>query len=352
MLNRIHFVHLSAGPGGIEVLLPVQAEKLPNYEFKAFVIRAKPEGTNVYDNSGIEVRYGHKQNLVAVFKLYFYVVKNQKEIFHVFNIGPLFLLIMKMGGARKIIYSIHGTIYWKSTFKKRLLIFLWKMALSDKFTFTANSEYSKSVFLNKVNSKQHIQVIYNPIDGKRFAPVENPKISEEILVIYSGRLSNGKNLSLWVEIAVNVHLKIPNTRFEIYGQGPLEYTLRSKIKELNAEGYIFLMGFHKDIDTVYRKSDLLLFLSEYESFGNVVIECIYCGTPVLVSPLPVMKEIFYEFPQFVLDEKDNWDDQVYNRLLHLDELKKNALKARPNFLNRFDFDQNLNKLANIYNEFE
>jgi glycosyltransferase involved in cell wall biosynthesis len=352
MLNRIHFVHLSAGPGGIEVLLPVQAEKLPNIVFKAFVIREKPQGTNVYDNSGIEVRYGHRQNLAAVFKLFFYVVKNRKEIFHVFNIGPLFLLIMKIGGARKIIYSIHGTIYWKSPFKKKVLLFLWKLALSDKFKFTANSAYSKSVFLNKINSKQIIQVIYNPIDGKRFTPVAEPEISDEILVIYSGRLSIGKNLSLWVDIAVNVHLKMPNTRFEIYGQGPLDSILRSQIRALNAEGYIFLMGFHKDIDNIYRKSDLLLFLSEYESFGNVVVECIYCGTPVLVSPLPVMKEIFYEFPQFVLGEKNSWEDQVYNRLLHLDELKKNALEARANLLNRFDLEHNLNNLANIYNEFE
>jgi glycosyltransferase involved in cell wall biosynthesis len=352
MLNRIHFVHLSAGPGGIEVLLPVQVEKMPDFNFKAFVIRGKEDGTNVYDNTGIEVKYGHQRNLQAAFRLFNYVLRNRNEIFHVFNIGPFFLLIMKLAGAQKIIYSIHGTIYWKSPYKKKVLLFLWKLALSAKYKFTANSEYSKSVFSEKIDAKQPIQILYNPIDGKRFTPKDDKKTSDEILVVYTGRLSPGKNLLLWIDIAAEIHSKIPRTRFEIYGKGQLESKLRSKISELNAEGYIHLMGFQKGIENIYRKADLLLFLSEYESFGNVVVECIYCGTPVLASPLPVMKEIFSEFPGFVLGEQNCWVDQVYNGLVHLNELKKLSLKARTNFLVRFDQQENLNKLAKIYTSFE
>jgi hypothetical protein len=63
MLQKIHFVQLSAGPGGIEVLLPKQAKELPGFTIKAFVIREKPTGTNVYDNSVVEVQYGHKRNI-------------------------------------------------------------------------------------------------------------------------------------------------------------------------------------------------------------------------------------------------------------------------------------------------
>jgi glycosyltransferase involved in cell wall biosynthesis len=352
MLKRIHFVHLSAGPGGIELGLPVQIEKMPHFNFSAFVIRGKEKVGNVYENNPIEIKYGHQRNLQAAIRLFVYVRRNHEEIFHVFNIGPFFLLVMKLAGAQKLIYSIHGTIYWKSPHKKTILLSLWKMALSAKFKFTANSEYSKSVFSTKIDAKQSIQVLYNPIDGKRFTPITDKKTSGEILVIYSGRLNEGKNLSQWIDFAAEVHLKIPETRFEIYGKGPVESTLRTKIKDLKAEEYIYLMGFHKEIETVYRKADLLLFLSEYESFGNVVVECIYCGTPVLVTPLPVMKEIFSEFPLFVLSEQGNWANELYDALIHLEQLKKVAQKARTNFLDRFDLQQNLNKMAKIYTSFE
>lgn len=352
MSTKVNLVHFSAGPGGMEILLPEIVERFPKICFKAFVIRPVKEVRSVYENTNVEISYGHKQNLIAVFRLFFYVLKNRKEIFHVFNIGPLFLLVMKMGGAKKIIYSVHGTIYWKNPFKKKLLHFLWQLALSGRYKFTANSEYSKSVFLKKINPRQEIQVIYNSIDGKRFSPQTGLRDSDHILIVYTGRLNEGKNLAKWIDIAFDIHSKIPEARFEIYGQGPLETMLRNKIREINAEKYISLMGFHKDIENIYRKADLLLFLSEYESFGNVVVECILCGTPVLVSPLPAMKEIFKEFPQFVIGEEKDWNKQVYEGLLDLSELKKLSLKARANFLQRFDYDNNLNLLAKIYDEFE
>jgi glycosyltransferase involved in cell wall biosynthesis len=352
MSTKVNLVHFSAGPGGMEILLPEIVESFPKISFKAFVIRPVPEERSVYENTNVEISYGHKQNLIAVFRLFFYVLKNRKEIFHVFNIGPLFLLAMKMGGAKKIIYSIHGTIYWKNPFKKRILHFLWQLALSDEYRFTANSEYSKSVFLKKVSPRQKIQVIYNSIDGNRFSPQVRLRDSDHILIVYTGRLNEGKNLAKWIDIAFDIHSKLPETRFEIYGQGPLETMLRNKIRGINAENYISLMGFHKDIENIYRRADLLLFLSEYESFGNVVVECILCGTPVLVSPLPAMKEIFKEFPQFVIGEEKDWNKQVYEGLLDLSELKKLSLTARSNFLKRFDFESNLNLLANIYDEFE
>jgi len=350
--TKVHFVHSSAGPGGMEILLPEIVKRFPEINFNAFVIRPNLKGRNVYENTNVEITYGHKRNLIVVFKLFIYVLKNRNEVFHVFNIGPLFLLMMKMSGAKKLIYSIHGTVYWKSPFKKKILHFLWQLSLSDRFKFTANSEFSKTVFLNKINPVQDIQVIFNTIDGKRFSPAAETKISDDILVVYTGRLNEGKNLSKWIDIAFDIHSKIPRTRFEIYGQGPLETMLRNKISEMNAEKYIFLMGFHKDIENIYRKADLLLFLSEYESFGNVVVECILCGTPALVSPLPAMKEIFQEFPEFVLGEEKDWNKQVYESLLDLSELKKLSLKARANFLQRFDYDNNLNLLAKIYDEFE
>jgi len=352
MSKRVHFVHSSAGPGGMEILLPEIVNRFPEINFKAFVIRPNLKGRNVYENTNVEITYGHKRNLIVVFKLFIYVLKNRNEVFHVFNIGPLFLLIMKMSGAKKIIYSIHGTVYWKSPFKKKVLYFLWQLALSDRYKFTANSEFSKTVFLNKINPAQDIQVIYNSIDGQRFSPAAETKINDHILVVYTGRLNEGKNLSRWIDIAFDIHSKIPRSRFEIYGQGPLEPVLRKKISGMNAENYISLMGFHKDIVSIYRKADLLLFLSEYESFGNVVVESILCGTPVLVSPLPAMKEIFSEFPQFVIGEEKEWNNQVYNGVLGLPELKKLSLKARANFLERFDYENSMKLLAKIYNEFE
>jgi glycosyltransferase involved in cell wall biosynthesis len=353
MSENIHLVHFSSGPGGIEVLFPVIIKNMPDRSFSAFVIRAGHIANSVYENVPVSIKYGSNRNIPAYFKILFYTIKNRGAIFHVFNIGPVFLLLMRLGGAKKIIYSIHGTIYWKNKFQKRIYRFLWKMALSGKKSLIANSEHSRSEFLRKIDPRVNIRVLYNPIDLNRFRPCGAcMQKEEEILIIYSGRLEKGKNLQKWIEIASYVHADMSNTRFEIYGEGSLKTILQQQITALNADDFIKLKGFQKDIENAYRKADTFLFLSEYESFGNVVVESIMCGTPVITSPIPVMKEIFRDYPQFVLSEREDFKEQVLFKLHHLRELKKLATCARESFLKRFSVEQHIKSLKHIYSECE
>ena len=44
----------------------------------------------------------------------------------------------------------------------------------------------------------------------------------------------------------------------------------------------------------------MMFLSEYELFGNAVVESILCGTPVIASDIPSLREIFRNYPQFLV----------------------------------------------------
>lgn len=348
MNDKISLVHLSSGPGGIEVLFPVIIKNMPERSFTAFVIRKEHNETSVYENTSIAIKYGSNWNPVAYFKIFLYAIKHRKNIFHAFNIGPVFLMLLKLGGARQIIYSIHGTIYWNNNFTKRFFRFFWQMALKRKAILLANSEHSRNEFLNKINSQVDIRVLYNPMDTQRFSPLKTSERNEDTLVIYSGRLDKGKNLPKWIEIAAYLHTEMPNTRFELYGEGSLKSELQQQIASLNADNFIHLKGFRKDIENVYRKADLFLFLSEYESFGNVVAESILCGTPVIASPIPSMKEIFRDYPQFILNENEDINKQVLMKLKQLDELKKLTMCARDNFVSRFSKEKHIHSLQHIY----
>ena len=348
MPEHIHLVHLSAGAGGIELLLPVIVENMPDRTFSAFVIRRDHIEGGVYKNVRIPIEYGSNRNIAAYFKILLYTIKNRRAIFHVFNIGPVFLFLMRLGGAKNIIYSIHGTIYWNNRIERWIYRLLWQIALRRKITLVANSVHSKNEFLRKIDSRAIIRVLYNPIDLSRFSINGSIFKNEQIVIIYCGRLEKGKNLQKWIEIASYVHSFIPNTRFEIYGDGSLRSILRRQIAALNADDFIIMKGFRNDIESAYRKADAFLFLSEYESFGNVVVESILCGTPVIASPIPVMKEIFHDYPQFVLNEKEDFKAQVLNKLQRLDELRKVTACAREKFANRFSASQHIESLQNIY----
>jgi glycosyltransferase involved in cell wall biosynthesis len=348
MINKIHFVHYDTGPGGMEVLLPLIIKNLRNYQISVFALRSKLNGINVYDNTGIKVVHGSNNNFVAFFKTFIYAYRNKNDIFHVYNIGPVFLLILRLAGVKRIIYSLHGTVYWKSNYKKKLLLFFWQRALNYRIVFLANSQHSKNEFLKKIKSGINIQVVYNPIDEKRFVPPEFKYDRNGILVVYSGRLENGKNLTKWIEIAACLHKKNPQTRFELYGEGSLKDSLLKQIVESGAKEYIQLKGFRKDIEKVYQESDLLLFLSEYESFGNVAVESILCGTPLITLPIASMLEIFNEYPEFLLKDDGDLCEQLFLKVKCLNEMKKMATRARNNFLSRFTLAQHINSLEEVY----
>ena len=350
--KTVHLVHISPRPGGIEVLLPVMINALPEWDFEALVIRKfLPGDQNVYDLLNNPVVYGSNNNLKALYKTLIYALKYRKDIFQVFNIGPVFLFVFRIVGVKRLIYSIHGTVYWKTRWKKIFLKLFWKLALCKHYRITSNSEYSRKVFLEKISQKASIKVLYNPINVNRFTPWVNTNETGNLKIIYAGRLSKGKNLETWIDIACQIHKSLPATRFGIYGSGPLYESLLVKVKATDSSNFIFLKGFRHDMENVYREADLLLFLSEYESFGNVAVESILCGTPALVSDIPSMREIFMDFPGFIVKSDVSLFHDVYNNLLNIKTLKERALKARESFMQRFSTEAHVEILNKLYKSF-
>lgn len=92
----------------------------------------------------------------------------------------------------------------------------------------------------------------------------------------------------------------------------------------------------------------MMFLSRYESFGNVAVESILCETPVIAGDIPSMKEIFYDFPGFLVDLNENTDGTVILKLQDLEHLNKMASLARQNFAERFSTVKHYKILRELY----
>jgi glycosyltransferase involved in cell wall biosynthesis len=349
--KKICLVHYHSTPGGIEVLLPGIIRGLQSLEFNVFVIRPpSADSPSVYSGMNMEITYGGRNNIVAAFKLAKYAVRRKGETFHVFNIGPLFLLVLRLCGINRIIYSIHGTIYWHNNFEKFYRKILWRIAVDKKKQiFTCNSEYSGQVFRKNIASWINCELLYNFFDISRFKKTALSELNREIRkVVYVGRLVPGKGLARWISIALDIHLAYPDVKFEIYGDGPLASSIQREIDLNFANTFIILKGHVTDVENVFRNADLLLFLSEYESFGNVVVESILCNTPVLASNIPGMNEIFADFPDFLLNNDPPSGREIISRLKNFSRLRELAEVAGGSFRNRFSIERHLEKLTNIY----
>lgn len=350
---KVHLIHFSSRPGGIEVIIPEMVRSLPEFLFSSFVLRPNIlKAPNIYRNLNIKVTYGLKSNLLVFYKLFVYAKKYKSEIFHVFNIGPFYLFVLSLAGIKKLIYSIHGTIYWQNKAQRIIRKIFWNAAISSNYIITSNSVYSAQIFKKVIYAKEHVHLLYNPIDSIRFTPpLEDRRVDIPENIIYCGRLAKGKNLEKWIGLAEFIKQHFPKVTFSLYGDGPDKERLQEIISGRNLDSFIFLKGFSNTPERLYQSADLLIFLSNYESFGNVAVESILCGTPVIVSAIHSMKEIFVDFPDFMVELNEDLEENILEKLRNFRKLKSDTMKARESFIKRFSAEKHYMKLRDLYGSF-
>jgi len=102
----------------------------------------------------------------------------------------------------------------------------------------------------------------------------------QTVILYCGRLVTYKDIRVLAEVYRLFHDGAERSvRFVVTGSGPAKKSLRRKMPEAVFTGY--LLG--DDLARIYANSDLLLFPSPTESFGNVVLEAMASGIPAVVS---------------------------------------------------------------------
>jgi glycosyltransferase involved in cell wall biosynthesis len=350
MKYKICLVHYTSAPGGIELLMPEIIKMFPKDTFSAFVIRPPRKGEyNVYNGVPVRVFRGSVNNLAAAWRLWRHARKRKHTIFHGFNTGPFFLLVLRLAGVKSAVYSVRGTLHYTGMLQKTLRKLAWRAALSSRYRILANSGYSRDIFMKFLAPfKPHIDVLYNPVSSSRISAVADPVVREGLNIIYTGRLAEGKNLFRWIDIAAAIRKFRSDAQFFIYGDGPLRKRLEEYCRSSGADGYITFMGFVPDLSVAYRQADIMMFLSEAESFGNVVVESILFGVPVIASAIPSVREIFYDFPQFLVAAGPGMEQEIIDRIAGIDELRADLSLASQQFSKRFSLEQHVQGLCSVY----
>jgi glycosyltransferase involved in cell wall biosynthesis len=97
------------------------------------------------------------------------------------------------------------------------------------------------------------------------------------VIVHVGRLAAEKNLGLAVRAFRAIQGDLPSARFVIVGDGPERQRLASDNPDIIFAG----MRHGEDLARHYASADLFLFPSTTETFGNVTLEAMACGLPVV-----------------------------------------------------------------------
>jgi glycosyltransferase involved in cell wall biosynthesis len=294
--RKIAFFIPSLRGGGAERVFVTLANEITKRGFNADLVLAQKEGPYLRDVSSKVniVDLKSKRILFCLFPLIKYL-KGEKPLslfstIHHINIISALAGIISMPNTKIIIRT--PNYFSLSASKKEL--FLAKFFYKRANKIIAISEGVKKDLASSLKlSPNKIITIYNPIDissvlekSKENSSHKWFKNKETKALLGVGRLTEQKDFSTLIQAFAIVKSHNSSVKLIILGEGKERENLKNLIRELRLENDVDIPGFVNNPYSYMANSDIFVLSSKYEGFGNVLVEAMACGTPVVSTDCP------------------------------------------------------------------
>ena len=155
--------------------------------------------------------------------------------------------------------------------------------------FQAISESTADDLVARGLSRAQVEVIYPGVDFSYFTPMPELRTPQPSFA-YVGRLKKYKGVDL--VIRAFAELAHPEATLEIAGQGDFKGSLAALASSLDLGDRVRFLGFVSDEEKValLRRSWAVALASPKEGWGLTNVEAAACGTPVVASNSPGIRE--------------------------------------------------------------
>jgi len=146
-------------------------------------------------------------------------------------------------------------------------------------------------------NRSRVHVVPNPVDLATVASASQEPLEATLeadwrrpVIVAAGRLAEAKNYPLLIEALAILREQIPASLF-ILGQGDQEPALRRMIQDRGLDACVHLCGFRDNPWKYIARADVFALTSRYEGFGNVLVEAMACGVPIVATSSPGTRDI-------------------------------------------------------------
>lgn len=245
------------------------------------------------------------KDIFCLFKLFFFFIFNRFDL--IVYSTPKALLLTSIASffafQKNRLAVVQGRVYENDKGLKRKIFQIidkFTFLFSSKVVFVSESVMRKSILENLVKSDKAILLGYgsfNGVDTGKFYPIESKdkkllrkkmNIPENDFVICTiGRICKDKGI---IELKNIIEKsKFTNSKFILVGRIEDELS-RSIIDDFKTNPNFSFIEYTLDIHEIFQLSDLHLFLSHREGFGNVAIEAAACGIPTFAYDIVGIKD--------------------------------------------------------------
>lgn len=158
--------------------------------------------------------------------------------------------------------------------------------------FMVISESTKFDLTRRKIPEKDIYVVKCGIDHSLYSPGPETKKNDPPLAVYVGRLKKYKTIDCVLRALPLVFEKIPEAELIIVGDGDYAPELKRLTRQLGLETKVKFTGFVSQKEKVnwFRKAWVAVYPSSKEGWGLTNIEANACGTPVLASDVPGLRD--------------------------------------------------------------
>lgn len=259
---------------------------------------------------------------------------------HLRSYASIYFPIAKEYGLKTIIHS-HSTSNGNG-FKSIVKYLLQKpLAKQADYLFACSKEAGEWLYGSDRINDDNYYLVKNSIDVSKY--IYNKKIREnyrndlnldnKLVLGHVGRLSKPKNHIFLLKVFKKILEKNSNVILLIIGDGDLKEEINNKIKELDLEDKVYMLGSREDVEYILQAIDIFLFPSFWEGLPVSVIEAQASGLPCILSNTITDEVKLLDNLEYLPIDKgeDLWADTVLN-------MDKTRIKNGPEIVSSKGFD--------------
>lgn len=258
----------------------------------------------------------------------------------------------------KIVTTLHGTditvLGYDSTLNN---LIRFGIEQSDYVTAVSHSLAKQTKEL--ISPDKELHTIHNFIDERVYHKKKMLHLKQEYgirddekVLIHISNFRKVKRVDDIIRSFSRIEQKVP-AKLLLVGDGPEYCAMTSLVKELHLEKNVLFLGKQDNVEDLLSISDLMLLLSEKESFGLVLLEAMACGVPCVGTNIGGIPEVIRHGETGFICELGDVEDisQKSLRILQSQSLHKQmSHRALQVVKEQFSADYIVSKYEAIYYE--
>ncbi len=264
-------------------------------------------------------------------------------------------------GVKKRVHTIHGHSFndHQPWIVRSTIIFLeWVTSLiTTHYVCVSSKDAQTGIKFFPAFNKKH-SIIRAAIDSEKFfIPAQRTSMPDDdaenlpkqYIFGTIGCFKPQKNLIDLIQAFQFVHINNPQARLEIIGDGIMRPQIETKIKQLNLEKHVTLLGWQKNVAPFMNSWDAFVMSSLWEGLPCSVVEARMLKLPVLAYDTGGISDVITHGKNGFLYPQNSWLSLGQGMLnISKDNMLHSSIKQYKDDLSDFHYDAMVSQHVKLY----